>query len=281
MCFYTLIGCVFNPAVSFPMLPQVLCPALVCTHGNVELSQSCVGCCVDGEGCLWRMLPPEAKSLCLPSNYFHITNSYMYIPWRESLVSCTLGFLRKEKNLPAWSRPFEGFKVPWRNAALNRRRQVQLIPGKLRAYQGFTGPWRGEGRISGWNPRPGSWRFPALLYLPWFLGRGTVTEVCGGQWGTWLAKHKPHIQNGNSSKESLLFSCWIYRNLYILLGWGMQEPPTFYMISVCSTQGYWCYFFSEASPRKRGWLMWLPKLCHMGFACQKWKTWLVLQAFPE
>lgn len=73
---------------------------------------------------------------------------------------------RKQKKIPAWSRPFEGFKVLWRNVALNQRHQVQLIPGKLRAYEGLSWPQRVEGRISGWNPRPGSWRFTALLYLP-------------------------------------------------------------------------------------------------------------------
>lgn len=61
-------------------------------------------------------------------------------------------FPKGRKKNPAWSRPFEGFKVPWRNAALNRRRQVQLIPGKLRAYQGLSGHGRG-GRKDLW-PEP-------------------------------------------------------------------------------------------------------------------------------
>lgn len=81
--FSTLIVCIFNPAVSFPELPGC-CAQLWCAPGSVELSQSCVGCCVDGECCLWRMLPPKAKSLCLPCNYFHTTNSFKALSARIS-----------------------------------------------------------------------------------------------------------------------------------------------------------------------------------------------------
>lgn len=84
MCFCTVTAWVFNPVGSFPMLPQVLCTALVCTRGSVELSQSCVGCCADGEGCLQRMLPPKTKCLCLPSNCFHTTNSFKALSTRIS-----------------------------------------------------------------------------------------------------------------------------------------------------------------------------------------------------
>lgn len=46
----------------------------------------------------------------------------------------------------------------------------------------------------------------------------------------------------------------------------MQEPPAFYMISVCSTQGYWCYFFQrQALESVAGWC-----------GCQSSATWALL-----
>lgn len=48
------------------------------------------------------------------------------------------------------------------------------------------------------------------------------------------------------------FSVAGYTGTCILLGLDVQEPSTFYMISVCSTQGYWCYFF-----RGKPWKAWL------------------------
>lgn len=50
------------------------------------------------------------------------------------------------------------------------------------------------------------------------------------------------------------FSAAGYTGTYILLGWDIQEPPTLYMISVCSAQGYWCCFFQrQALERVAGW----------------------------
>lgn len=52
-CVSTLIPWLFHPAVSFPMLTEVLCTALVCTHVRVVLSQRYADCRVRWGGCFW------------------------------------------------------------------------------------------------------------------------------------------------------------------------------------------------------------------------------------
>lgn len=83
----------------------------------------------------------------------------------------------------------------------------------------------------------------------------------GGQGlGWWNTNHT--CEMGIAARNHC-FSAAGYTGTYILLGWGMQEPPAFYMISVCSTQGNWCYFSQrQALESVAGWC-----------GCQSSATW--------
>lgn len=245
----TCVSVLFNPTVSFPTLTRVLCAAPVGTHVSMVLSQGYRGCRVrqgvpflDEWGCCHQK---QNASVCHPTVSTQATILRLYgmsILWRESPVSCTVGFLRGKKK-SAWSRSFGGFRVPSRNAALSQKRQVQLIPVKLGAYEGLSRSRRVEGFLARSQAKAG-WRLTALSYLHCFLWCVTVAEVCGGWSGplvvsqTQTAGRKAELQRGKCW-------AWIYGNLQHFI-WFLLAADK------CTDD-----ILEKANPRKHGWPVWL------------------------
>lgn len=180
------------------MLPQVLSTALLCTHASVELSQSSGVAVWMGKDvwmcwcCLWKMLPSKAKCLCPPS-FPHNQQFWgficTYIPWRESLVSCTVDFLREGITL-CLEQTLGGIQSSLQECGSEPKAAGAADPRKAQGLQGVQWAMEG-GRKDFWPESKArqleiySTALSALISQTW--------SSHGGVRRAWLVKHKPHV----------------------------------------------------------------------------------------
>lgn len=236
----------------------MLCTALVCTQGVWSFPRAVwvavlIGKAVSG-GCCHQK---QNLSVCHAtiSTQPTVLRLYLHVyPLKgvSGILHCW--FPKGRRKNPAWSRLFEGFKAPWRNVALNRRRQVQLIPGKLRAYRGWVGHGGGKEGFLARTQGQAAGDLQSCSICPDFLDVEQPLWCAEGGGRRGRLNTNP-LRNENCSKESLLFSCWICRNL--------QHCPWFLCVPHRDTDAF--FFQKQALESVAGWC-----------GCQSSATWALL-----
>lgn len=163
----------------------------------------------------------------------------------SGILHCWLPKRKQKKYLlgadPLRDSKFSGGMWPWTKGV--RCSWSQESSGLMRGWVGHRG-WK-EGFLAGTQGQAAG-DLQHCSICPDFLDvEQSLRCAEGGRGLGWLSTNR-RFKIGIGARNRG-FSAAGYTGTYILLGWDIQEPPTLYMISVCSAQGYWCCF-SKGKP---------------------------------